>query len=291
MPEIAVIIPTYNRAPALKRAIESVVAQSVSDIELIVVDDGSEDDTPDVAQTFHVCRYMRIRHSGLPAIARNVGARTTGATFLAFLDSDDEWLPSKLEKQLMNILEKSCGLVCSNASLNGIRPYLKPGQKHTGWVLGDLVAENFVITSSVVVRRDLFERAGGFCEDPLLRGVEDYDLWVRLAALTDFHYIDEELLLYRQSDASLSRTRSMLSHWKGMEFIFSRVAETQEVAEVLNRQIAACRSSICDEYLSSGQYRNFAKTFASLSRKRPIAVVKYLATGRWIGHGLRGLRG
>src|ERR1051326_561027 len=160
MPEIAVIIPTYNRAPSLKRAIESVLAQSLSDIELIVVDDGSEDDTPDVAQTFHVCRYVKIRHSGLPAIARNMGARTTGATYLAFLDSDDEWLPSKLEKQLMNIVEKSYGLVCTNASLNGIRPYLKPDRKHTGWVLGDLVAENFVITSSVVVRRDLFERAG-----------------------------------------------------------------------------------------------------------------------------------
>lgn len=291
MSEIAVIIPTYNRAPSLKRAIESVLAQSLSDIEVIVVDDGSQDDTQDVAQTFRACRYMRIRHSGLPAIARNTGARMATSPYLAFLDSDDEWLPAKLQKQLMNIAEKSCGLVCANASLNGVRPYLKPGQKHTGPVLRDLVADNFVITSSVVVRRELFERAGGFCEDPLLRGVEDYDLWLRLAAVTDFYYIDEELLLYRQTDASLSRTRSMLSHWKGMEFIFSRVAEIQEVAEVLNRQIAACRSSMCDEYLSSGQYRNFARTFASLSKKRPTAVVKYLATGRWISHGLRGLRG
>src|ERR1041385_4399498 len=80
MPEIAVIIPTYNRAPSLKRAIESVLAQSLTDIEVIIVDDGSQDDTQDVAQTFRVCRYMRIRHSGLPAIARNTGARMATST-------------------------------------------------------------------------------------------------------------------------------------------------------------------------------------------------------------------
>jgi glycosyltransferase involved in cell wall biosynthesis len=291
MSEIAVIIPTYSRATSLKRAIESVLAQSLPDIEMIVVDDGSEDDTQDVVQSYRTCRYLKTSHSGLPAVARNIGARMTTATYLAFLDSDDEWRPSKLERQLLKISEGPYGLVCSNASLNGVRPYLQPRRKPTGRVLEDLIEENFVITSSVVVRRDLFDQVGGFCEDPLLRGLEDYDLWLRLAAATDFHYIDEELVVYTQSDASLSRTRSMLAHWKGMEFIFSRVADIGGLATILNRQVAACRSSMCDEYLSSGQYRNFAKMFASLWKRRRRAVARYVMTGRWISRGLRGILG
>ncbi len=291
MPEIAVIIPTYNRAAALRRAIESVRNQTCTEFEIIVVDDGSEDNTASAVPRSPNCRYIRIQHSGLPAIARNAGARTTNAEYLAFLDSDDEWFPHKLEKQTKTMSAMSCGLVCSNARSNGARPYLRPGRKYTGRVLKDLVVDNFVITSSAIVRRDLFERAGGFCEDPVVRGVEDYDLWLRLAAFADFHYIDEELLLYSVSGESLSRTRSMLSHWKGMEFIFSRVGNTPELAGILNRQLAACRSSMCDEYLSAGQYRQFARAFGGLCRERPTAVAKYLARGRWISHGLRGLRG
>jgi teichuronic acid biosynthesis glycosyltransferase TuaG len=272
---VAVIIPTYNRASSLKRAIDSVQAQTVKDLDVIVIDDGSDDDTCDIVQAYANCRYVKTEHSGLPAVARNVGARMTDATYLAFLDSDDEWLPHKIEKQLAAI---SCGLVCSNASLNGERPYLRPGQKHTGRVLKELLTDNFVITSSVLVRRDLFKRAGGFCEDPKLRGIEDYDLWLRLAAFTDFRYIDEELLLYTHSAAGLSRTRSLVSHWQGMEFILSRVQDANGLAGVLRRKLAACKTSLCDEYLSSGEYREFAKTFVGLCRIRPVAAAKYPAT-------------
>jgi glycosyltransferase involved in cell wall biosynthesis len=287
---VAVVIPTYNHASSLKRAIESVQAQTVKGLDVIVIDDGSEDGTADVVQEYPKSRYVKIAHSGLPAVVRNVGARMTNAAYLAFLDSDDEWLPFKVERQLRELPGSSFGLVCSNATLNGVRPYLRTGQKHTGQVLKDLIGDNFVVTSSVLVRRDLFEQAGGFCEDPRLRGIEDYDLWLRIAALTDFQYIDEELLLYRHSETSLSRTRSMLSHWQGMEFIFSRVHDNGRLTAILNRQIAVCRTSICDAYLASGQYRQFVRTFAGICRRRPATVAKYLAGGRWISHGLRGLR-
>ena len=291
MADIAVIIPTYNRASSLKRAIDSVQAQTLSDIELIIIDDGSDDDTAVVVRRYPTCRYVKIAHSGLPAVARNEGARMTDATYLAFLDSDDEWVPPKLERQLREIRRSSFGLVCSNATLNGERPYFRPGKEHTGRVFRDLLADNFVITSSVLVRRDLFEQAGAFCEDPKLRGIEDYDLWLRLATLTDFRYIDEELLVYRQSEASLSRTRSLLSHWQGMEFIFSRVKDTCGPADVLSRKLAGCRTSMCDAYLLSGQYREFAKTLAGLFGRHPGMVVGYLARGGWISRGLRGLHG
>jgi teichuronic acid biosynthesis glycosyltransferase TuaG len=223
--DIAVIIPTYNRALSLKRAIDSVQAQTAGPTEIIVVDDGSEEDIPTVVRPYGNCRYRRIEHSGLPAVVRNAGLAMTSADYVAFLDSDDEWLPHKLERQLRS----NCEFVCSNASLvlndgSARRPYLPLGQKHVGRVLGDLLKDNFVITSSVIVRRDLVKRAGGFSEDPRLRGIEDYDLWLRVAAITDFCYVDEELLLYEHSVASLSRTQSMRAQRRGLARIFSRAA-------------------------------------------------------------------
>lgn len=233
MADIAVIIPTFNRASLVKRAIESVQAQTCKAREIIVVDDGSQEDIAAVVGAYENCRYKRINHSGLPAVARNAGLRMTDAECIAFLDSDDEWFPHKLKTQTRT----ACGFVCSNATLvldNGApgKPYLPAGQTHRGRVLRDLLSDNFVIASSVLVRRKLLERVGGFSEDPRLRGIEDYDLWLRLAALTDFRYIDEELLMYKHSITSLSRTRSIRAQWRGLALIFSRAAHRA----LMNRQ-------------------------------------------------------
>src|SRR5438093_13567082 len=116
---VAVIISTYNRASSLKRAIDSVQAQTVKDLDVIVIDDGSEDDTAEVLREYPSCRYVKIPHSGLPALARNVGARMADAPYLAFLDSDDEWLPHTIENQLAGTAYR---LVGSNTSLTCERP-------------------------------------------------------------------------------------------------------------------------------------------------------------------------
>jgi teichuronic acid biosynthesis glycosyltransferase TuaG len=223
--DIAVIIPTYNRASSLKRAIESVQVQTLPAREVIVVDDGSEEDIRALVEPYRNCVYRKIEHSGLPAVARNAGLGMTDADYVAFLDSDDEWLPHKLERQISS----NCDFVCSNArrvldNASATSPYLPVGQRHVGRVLGDLLKDNFVITSSVLVRRELINRAGGFNEDPRLRVGEDYDLWLRLAAITDFCYIDEELLLYEHSIASLSRTNPTREQRRGLARIFSRAA-------------------------------------------------------------------
>ena len=115
MPRIAVIIPTYNRSELLKAALDSVLSQKYKDLETIVVDDGSEDDTSELVGQYPQCRYIKLEHSGLPAVARNAGIRRTKADFVAFLDSDDEWLPQKLERQMPIFAEADAGLVCSNA--------------------------------------------------------------------------------------------------------------------------------------------------------------------------------
>src|SRR5437016_2085238 len=111
MADVAVIIPTYNRATSLMHAIRSVRRLTYCKCEIIVVDDGSDDGTEAVIREYSDCRYLKIEHSGLPAVARNAGARLTSAGYLAFLDSDDLWVVSKLEKQMGGFSAGFRGLV------------------------------------------------------------------------------------------------------------------------------------------------------------------------------------
>jgi glycosyltransferase involved in cell wall biosynthesis len=287
MPRIAVIIPTYNRAFLVKRAIDSVLAQTYTDYELVVVDDGSEDSTPQIVQQYTSCRYLRLEHSGLPAVARNAGVRSTDAPYVAFLDSDDEWQPQKLARQVNLISNGIAGLICSNASIAsdcGTKPtlYLRANQGRTGKVLKDLIADNFVITSSVVLRRDLFDLAGGFPEDRELRGIEDYDLWLRIATATEFCYIPEELVIYRTSGPRLSQERSSIAHWHSTNLMFSRLLKTDAIhdpgiAAALRAQLDSCRRAACDEYLKQHSFGRFARSFAGFCCHRPGSALKYIA--------------
>lgn len=288
MSTVAVIIPTYNRVRSVQRAIESVRAQTYSDLEIVVADDGSDDETAGVLRRYSDCRYLRIDHSGLPAAARNAGVRSSSAAHLAFLDSDDEWLPQKLHLQMQAMESTSCGLVCSNAQIISTDhrvpsgPYLPAREKRFAPTLQQLLLNNFVIASSVVVKREFFESAGGFSEDPLLRGLEDYELWLRIAVSTRFHYIDQELVRYHRSTAGISGQSSGLAYWQAMELIFSRfsgslASSDPTLSATLQMQLDASRRSVCDEYLAHGRRGDFARRLAAFASRSPLAAAKYLA--------------
>src|SRR5438093_7506141 len=143
---VSVIIPTFNRFRLLCRAVESVLAQTYHDFEIIVVDDGSTDESQGIfPQRFPEVHYLRIEHTGIPPIARNAGLRTAQRDYIAFLDSDDQWLPKKLELQVA-VLDKNLkvGLVCSNAlALKGDSEmladvYLGYCKGMIGWALREL---------------------------------------------------------------------------------------------------------------------------------------------------------
>jgi len=279
MSEIAVVIPTYNRAASLKRAIDSVQAQGFRGFEIVVVDDGSEDETESIMQSCN-CRYFRIAHTGFPAVARNAGARATDSRYIAFLDSDDVWLPHKLEIQMKIITGNAYGVVCSNA-LTDTERYLGLGQEHSGNVRKDLLQSNFVITSTAVIRRDVFDRIGGFEESPAVY-FEDYDLWLRAAAITPFFYIDEPLIIYKGSVSGFGSRFSKLEHWQRMEQFLIRTrrtldGDTKSLEAVVDRQLDSCRRSICDEYLELRRYRDFARNIAGFAGRRPVPAAKYLA--------------
>lgn len=201
MPIVSVVIPTHNRARLVRRSLRSVLQQTYRDLEVIVIDDGSTDDTQKQIATFlndARVRYIYQNNRGLAA-ARNRGICASQGSYVAFLDDDDLWLPDKLENQV-HLLETNdhvsavhCDFrfVDTNGNILPIR-YRRPASR--GSIYEDLMFDN-VITGSgsgVLVRRQCLTEVGLFDEN--LGACEDQDLWRRIALVHDFGYIDEVLL-------------------------------------------------------------------------------------------------
>jgi glycosyltransferase involved in cell wall biosynthesis len=200
MPTVSVILPTYNRAHIVGRAIQSVLDQTYRDFELIVVDDGSADNTEEMVKGFNDPRIRYIRHEMNKggAAARNTGIEAAQGEYIAFQDSDDEWLSEKLEKQ-MRIFEKApaqVGVVYTGfyAIKGDQKTYIpRPNVKiKEGNIHNELLRGNFVTTQAAVVRRECFERTGIF--DERLPRFQDWELFIRISKYYIFNYVDEPLL-------------------------------------------------------------------------------------------------
>jgi glycosyltransferase involved in cell wall biosynthesis len=201
---VSVIIPTYNRAHLLKKALDSVTSQTHKDLELIVVDDGSIDNTAEVVESIEEpVRYFSIPHSGVSK-ARNAGLEHARGEWIAFLDSDDYWLPAKLEKQLEYLGTRKppcCGYpryrLCHTDEIwirDGKR--INQGKKHhkyEGWFFKPSLHLCLISPSSVLIHRCVFESVGGF--DESFEYVEDYDLWLRICSRFPVGYLDEKLIV------------------------------------------------------------------------------------------------
>ena len=224
MPEVSVILPTYNRAHFLAEAIQSVLDQTFQHIELLVVDDGSMDDTERTVAQF-VCdgrvRFLRQRHGG-DSRARSTGIKNSRGKVLAFLDSDDLWMPEKLEKQV-SVLRKHADIsvVYTAVVLQHVderrrevsRRIARSPASQESTLYEELLYRN-VITgsqSSVMVRREALDRVGSFDEDLPFMG--DHDLWRRLAQRDSFYYLDEPLVCIRKHSANVSRNVEMMTEY------------------------------------------------------------------------------
>jgi glycosyltransferase involved in cell wall biosynthesis len=213
MPAVSVIIPTYNSAGYLKDAVDSVLAQTFKDFEVLIIDDGSTDDTEAVMRNYEApVRYIRQENRGVSE-ARNRGIEESRGRWVAFLDADDTWYPHKLERQTAALRSSSEARVCYSAFMT-VRSDLAPiGLRRSNRqqsALDDLLMRGNVVGSicTVLAEKSLFEVAGRF--DPSLSQCADWDMWVRLAALTEFLYVDEALVTYRQHATNMSRNASLL---------------------------------------------------------------------------------
>lgn len=239
MARVSVIIPTYNRFLQLCCAVESVLKQTYEDVEIIVVDDGSTDQTPSAfPQRFPSVQYIRIEHSGLPSVARNTGVRLAKGAYVAFLDSDDRWVFEKLAQQVAVLdTHPNIGLACSNAfvvqgnSERSDKRYLAPEIGSRKHVLRTLLHDNFVITSTAVVRRAVLDRVGLFEETPALRVGEDYDLWLRIAAVSEVFYDPSALAFYRDDPIqSIRGGIPPLRQWESRLLILERLRQAMRTA-------------------------------------------------------------
>ena len=214
MAEVSVVIPTWNRSELLAKAVRSALAQTIQPLEVLVCDDGSTDDSE--AQILAIgdprVRWLSGERSGRPAIPRNRGISEGQGEWIAFLDNDDEWLPDKLEKQLLLAERSGSKAICSNASRmvpgQGVIGNYLSGERHAV-TFDDLLQVNQVICSSAVIHRSLFATVEGFPERQELKALEDYALWLRVATLTDFAFVAEPLLLYRDDAGNSVRNKGM----------------------------------------------------------------------------------
>jgi glycosyltransferase involved in cell wall biosynthesis len=209
-PLVSVVIPTYNRASLIPAAIESVLGQTYKNIELIIVDDGSTDNTQEVLSGYGDRVRVVLQENRGPAIARNRGIAVAKGDIIAFLDSDDQWLPTKLERQVESLRVAGPEVTCS---LCNCTVYYANGKQTSTFAIADMIPDcetgiwlnpvevllnRFVMfNQAVAIRREVLERVGYF--DETLRFGEDYDLPFRLAMEGPWTILRDELVAYHEA--------------------------------------------------------------------------------------------
>jgi glycosyltransferase involved in cell wall biosynthesis len=214
MPKVSVIIPTYNAQEYLSETLDSVLSQTYSHFEVIVVDDGSKDQTISIVEEYRMKYPEKVKliqkENGGPASARNVGIKAAVGEYIAFIDADDLWLPEKLEKQVRYFESQplQVGLVYTNTKKfdkDGV--WTLPGKyckKHVnGWIYKDLIRDNVIHNLSVMARKRCFDVVGFLDESIEIN--EDYDMWLRIAMRFKISFIDEVLALYREHPQGRSK--------------------------------------------------------------------------------------
>ena len=241
---VSVIIPSFNRAQLLPRALDSVIVQTRPAEEIIVIDDGSDDATSELIPAHYPqVRYLRQVNRGVAA-ARNRGIDAARGEWLAFLDSDDAWLPHKLERQLGEIERyPDSALVHSDEiwirrgkRVNAMKKHAKSG----GWIYRRCLPLCVISPSAAVIRKSIFASVGLF--DESLPVCEDYDLWLRLTARYPVRFVDEPLIVkYGGHEDQLSQR-----YW-GMDRFRVRALEKMVAADLNPPELGATLETLVDK--------------------------------------------
>lgn len=253
-PLVSVIIPTYNRVKTLPAAIESVLGQTYGNVEVIVVDDGSDDGTEEYvnALTDHRIKYIRNAVNRGPAAARNLGVRQAQGKYVAFQDSDDEWHTDKLEKQMPLLLDTVRGydlVYCEFTRYYGEERHdLIPSKNiplscKQGKMLAVLLLQPMISTQTIVVKRDVFLQVGGF--DEHLKTFEDYEFTLRFSRDHHIGFVEESLVKVNDSPDSVDKrfadrirtqayvVREMIEPLREYGILWDKLTAVQQSAERL----------------------------------------------------------
>jgi len=234
-PLVSVVIPTYNHGRYLGRAMQSVLDQTYTNWEAIVIDNHSTDNTDEIVASFADprIRYLKIHNNGVIAASRNAGIHAAKGEWIAFLDSDDWWLGEKLKACIESINEK-VDFVYHDLEIVSDQPEPFRPKTIKSWqvkspVLFDLLLRgNAIATSSVVVRAKLLKHLNGMCELTDMIAAEDYNTWLRIAELTNnFLYLHRNLGYYLMHDENISRKNISLSASNAIKEFMTLLSDDQ----------------------------------------------------------------
>jgi len=281
---VSVVIPTYNSAAFLRGAIQSVLSQTYSDFEVVVVDDGSTDNTESVVHSFgdQVC-YVKQQNKGAGA-ARNQGIKRSRGEYVAFLDADDLWLPGKLGEQI-SLMDRDpeLGLVYSDwavvAEKGKAEPsYLRNQPAASGYVFDELVQGGFILTSGTLVRRSCLDDVGYF--DETLSIAQDYDLWLRICYRWKVALVNKPLVIKRNRDGNLSSNLTKTA----VERIVLFEKALKKFSDMTPRSRRLVRRQLALNYWDVG-YHHFERLSLKEARKNFVSSLTYdWKNGRAFGY-------
>jgi glycosyltransferase involved in cell wall biosynthesis len=280
MPSVSVVTAAYNEADVVSRALNSALAQEFPPAEIIVVDDGSTDRTPDVLRTFGArIRVFRQPNAGAAA-ARNAGVSLATGEYVAFLDADDEWHPQMLSRTVAPLERNPRATLCFCDyylidEATGKTTLQSPGAAPS---FDDLLAGLWsIVASASVFRRQAFQASGGFCE-PLHTAFEDAYLWIRARELGEFEYVPEPLMTYR---CPVTLERLIRNERNRKQFLSMVTARYGGRARRLKRSInRAYGITFMQHALAAGdrrQWKDARTALRSALRLAPLAIIKVAA--------------
>lgn len=201
------VIPTFMETERLLRAVDSAKAQTLKVNKIFVVDDGSSEEIQNWIRTKFLgdsqVEVIQNHHTGLPGVGRGLAVARSEAKWISFLDADDTWSPDKIEKQLSLAKSSKADLVFSNAQIkvdgDNRGAFFTRERFHTSPSLSQMIADNRIVNSSVIVRRDALVEVGGYADSAHVRGVEDYATWLRVSVNHNLVGLDEQLVQFEVS--------------------------------------------------------------------------------------------
>jgi glycosyltransferase involved in cell wall biosynthesis len=298
VPEVSVIIPAYNASRTIGTTIESVLAQTFTDFELLVIDDGSQDDTADVVSSVADPRVRCIStENGGVSVARNRGLDLAAGSYVAFLDADDAWRPTKLERQHLAMRETpDVGLCFASAELvdDDLRPIgMDPAVARSNYTEALLLEGNIVAGggSAVMARTSVVEQAGRF--DTALSQCADWELWLRMSVMTRFLPLHETLVLYRAAPGTMSSDPELLER-DTFALLDKFYADSASAAyAVVRKRAYANHFMVCaGTYLHARRLRDSLRCVAAGLRSDPRTVSRLVSfPARWADRARRRVQG
>lgn len=282
MPKVSILIPSYNAAHFLSTSIESALSQTYQDFEIIVMDDGSSDNTKEVVQSFidkypDKIGYFFQENQGLP-VARNRCIEHSQGDYLALLDADDKWLPCRLEEGVRILdADKAVGLVHGNITYIDFNCKEISTPKRNAQIINGHIFDNIFLRKgdiscpTVLFRRSCCEDVGMFDVNLSRLGCEDRDLWLRIAQKYKIIYIDKILSYYRVTSESMSR--NLMKMTEARLYVIDKFCPKEDASKrhLRNKSIAKVFRDIGDEFLLKKDYKGARREYGKAIRFDPLS--------------------